>query len=111
MAATTDQLTALAQDGFFRQRVRNLLLLEAAVVMAEVNTIPNHSTRQAYALKVIASPAVADQATDYLCARTNLIASNVTYDFTRRSVVTDATDAAIRSQISTDWNTLAGVQT
>ena len=107
--ATTDQLTALANDGFFRQRVRNLMLLEAAAVMGEVNTTPNHSVRVSYALKIIGNPGAADLAVDYLCARTNLISSVITYDFANRSVVTDASDAAIRSQISTDWNTFSGV--
>lgn len=109
--ATTDQLTALAQDGFFHQRVRNLMLLEAAVVVGEVNTTPQHNARAAYANKIIATPSLAEQTVDYLCARTNLVASTVTYNFARRSVDTDATDAAIRSQISTDWNTLSGVIT
>jgi hypothetical protein len=44
-----------------------------------------------------------------VATRTNIVASTVTYDFTLRAVVTDATDAAIRSQINTDWNYLAGV--
>lgn len=109
--ATTDQLTALAADNDFRQRVRNLVLLEAAVVANEVNTTPNHTARSAFAFKVIGSPGTADQVADYLCARTNLIASAITYDFARRAVVTDASDAAIRSQLATDWNTLSGTQT
>lgn len=111
MAATTDQLTALAQDGFFRQRVRNLVLLEAAVVANEVNTTPNHNARTAFAFKLINSPGLADQIADVLCARTNLVNSTVTYDFAKRSVLTDATDAAIRSQIATDWNMLSGIST
>lgn len=109
MAATTDQLTALAADSYFRQRVRNLMLLEAAVVMAEVNTTPNHVLRAQYAISIIANPSLADRPVDYLCARTNLTSSTVTFDFSKRGVVTDATDAAIRSQIATDWNTLSGV--
>lgn len=109
--ATTDQLTALAQDSAFRQRVRNLVLLEAAVTASEVNTTPNHNGRSAFAFKVLGSPSLADQIADVLCARTNLVASVVTYDFSRRAVVTDATDAAIRSQIASDWNMLSGIQT
>lgn len=111
MAATTDQLTALAVDSAFRQRIRNLVLLEAAVVATEVNTVPNHNARTAYAFKVIGSPGLADQIADVLCARTNLVGSIVTYDFSRRAVVTDATDASIRSQIATDWNMLSGIST
>jgi len=111
MAATTDQLTALADDQNFRRRIRNLVLLEAAVVANEVNTTPNHAARSAYAFKLIGSPGLCDQIADYLCARTNLTSSTVSYDFSKRAAVTDATDAAIRSQIATDWNTLSGIAT
>jgi hypothetical protein len=107
--ATTDQLTALAADGSFRQRVRNLVLLEAAVVAGEVNTTPNHAARTAFAFKVLGSPGLADQIADVICARTNVTGSTVTFDFSKRGVVTDASDAAIRSQIATDWNMLSGV--
>jgi hypothetical protein len=41
--------------------------------------------------------------------RTNLTASVVTYNFDAQRVQSDATDAAIRSQIATDWNYFAGV--
>lgn len=111
MAATTEQLIALSQDGSFRLRVRALVLLEAAAVATEVNTTPNHLDRSAFAFKLQSSPSAADALTDVICSRTNLTSSTVTYDFARRSVVTDATDAAIRSQIATDWNMLSGVRT
>lgn len=111
MAATTDQLTALANDSAFRQRIRNLVLLEAAVVATESNAISGHGTRQTFAFKLINAPGMADQLADVLCARTNLTASTVTYDFAKRAVITDATDAAIRSQIATDWSILSGVAT
>lgn len=111
MAATTDQLTALANDSFFRQRIRNLVLLEAAVVAIESNGIPNHGPRSTFAFKLINAPGLADQLADVLCARTNLTLSSITYDFSKRAVLTDATDAAIRSQIATDWNMLSSVQT
>lgn len=111
MAATTDQLTALSQDGYFRQRVRNIALIVAAAVAAEVNTTPNHNGRSAYAFKLIGSPALADQLADFVCARTNLIVSTVTYDFAKRAVSTTATDVDIQGQIQNDWNMLSGIQT
>lgn len=107
--ASTDQLTALAVDSSFRQRVRNLVLLEAASVAGEIFTTPNHAARTTYAFKLLGAPGLCDQVADILCARTNLIGSTVTYDFSKRGVVTDASDAAIRSQIATDWNMLSGV--
>lgn len=84
-------------------------MLEAAAVYAESGSTTNHNERVAFAFKVFASPSLADQLADVLVARTNIATSTVTYDFDHRAVVTDATDAAIRSQIATDWNLLAGI--
>lgn len=109
MAATTAQLVALAGDGAFRLRVRTLALQEAAVVYGELGNTTGHASRVVYALKLLMSPALADQVADVMATRTNLVASVVTYDFDRRAVVTDATDAAILSQIASDWNMLSGV--
>lgn len=109
MALNTSQSVALGQDGQFRQRVRNLMMLEAAAVYAESAATPNHNARVAYAFKLFNQPSLADLAADFLATRTNVINSTVSYDYDRRAVLTDATDAAIRSQIATDWNLLAGV--
>lgn len=109
MAATTAQLVALAQDSAFRMRVRTIALQEAAVVYGELGNTTGHAARVAYALKLLMSPSLADQVADVMATRTNLTLSNVSYDFDRRAVVTDASDAAILSQIATDWNMLSGV--
>jgi len=106
---TTDQILALSQDSFFRQRMRGLMLFEAAAVAAEAATVPNHNPRVAYAFKIIASPGEAERAVDYLSIRPALLNSVVTFNFSRRSVDTDATDTAIRTQIQSDWNTLSGI--
>ena len=107
--ATTDQVLALTQDTYFRQRLRGLMLFEAAAVAAEAATVPNHNARVAYAFKIISSPSEAERAVDYLAIRPALLNSIVTFNFARRSVDTDATDAAIRAQIQADWNTLSGI--
>lgn len=107
--ATTDQLLSLAQDNNFRQRVRNLMLLEAAAVLAEAPATANHSARCTFAIKLLTTPSLCDAYADWFCARTNLVGTGVTYDFAKRAVVTDATDAAIRSQVNTDWNVLSGL--
>lgn len=109
MASTTDQLMALGRDGQFRERVAALALLEAGAILAEVNTTPNHTARCTYAIGLLSTPGKAQGIADWLCARTNLTSANVTYDFSKRAIVTDATDAAIRSQINSDWNVLAGL--
>jgi hypothetical protein len=109
MAATTDQLTSLSQDGYFRQRFRALMLLEAGGVLAESTSTTNHSARCTFAITLLTTPSKCDQYSDWICSRTNLTGSTVTYDFSRKATVTDATDGAIRSQIATDWNVLSGL--
>lgn len=109
MAATTSQLNALAQDGSFRRRCGALALMEAALVYTENTGVNGHPARVAFAVRLIQNPSVAEDLARVLVTRTNLVASVVSYDFDRGLVLTDASDAAIRSQISTDWNLLAGV--
>lgn len=103
MAATVNQLNVLAGDNAFRERVRSLVLMEAATFYA--GAPGNNKT---FAIKLMTSPELASGLASILVTRTNLVASNVSYDFDRRAFVTDATDAAIRSQINTDWPMLAG---
>lgn len=109
MAATTNQLNALANDAMFRQRCRNLVLQEAAVVYNESAGTTGHAARAAFAVKVLQSPGFAEQLVQVIVTRTNLVASTVSYDFDRVAVVTDASDAAILSQIASDWSMFAGV--
>ena len=107
--ATTAQLTALAGDGFFRQRIRNIVLQQAAVIYNENPATPNHAARATYAIKLLQAPSLADLVADVIVTQVNVSSSTVTYDFERRSVVTGATDAEILSQVASAWNMLAGV--
>lgn len=110
MAATTDQLNALAQDGIFIQRCRNIVLQAAASVYNESAGTANHAARAAFAVKLLQTPTLADLLVPVIVTRTNVVASTVTYDFANRRVVSDVSDAALLSQIqTTDWNMLAGV--
>lgn len=109
MAATTDQLIALGEDAHFRQRIRTLMLLEAGAVYGENAGTTGHTVRAAFASKVSNQPSLADTLAAAIATRTNIAASTVSYDFGLRAVITDATDAQIRSQINTDWNLWAGV--
>jgi hypothetical protein len=109
MAATTNQLNALANDGVFRQRCRTLVLQICAQVYGEGTGVTNHAARAAFAVKLLQAPNLADQLVSVIVTRTNIAASAVTYDFDKGEVLTDATDAAILSQIATDWSMLAGV--
>src|SRR5689334_11831489 len=107
--ATTNELIALGNDANFRQRVRALFLLEGAVIYNEAGSVTNHAARANFASKIAQNPGLIDSLVPALVQRTNLVASAVTYDFNGQKVVTDASDAAIRSQINSDWNYFAGV--
>jgi hypothetical protein len=107
--ATTAQQIALGNDSDFRQRVRTLFLTEAGGIYGESSTVLNHSARALFASKLFQTPSMADALAPALATRTNIAASTVTYDFSLQSVVSDATDAAIKSQIATDWNLFAGI--
>ena len=109
MSATTQQLVALSSDGQFRARIRELVLQICAQIYGEDPATASHTARVGFAEKVLQSPGMADQLASILVTRTNLISSTITYDWANQAVVTDASDAAILSQLATDWNLLAGV--
>jgi hypothetical protein len=104
---------ALSNDPSFIQRIQFLLTQEATVVLAEVNTTPNHVLRVQYARQVIQNAqqaAIAASVT--IASSTNLVAANTTINpGSPITVTTDATDAAILAQISALWNALSGVST
>jgi len=110
MASTAVSQQALAQDAQFINRLAGALVVVAFQVFAEDPGTAGHNQR------VVLADAVRDdpigQARKFaatMVMRTNLFGANTTYDFGSRSVVTDATDAAIQSQLSSDWSLLAGV--
>ena len=110
MASTAIQLAALANDSQFRLRIQSLLVQQAGTIYAESAGTPNHALRVAYAKSVFANPAgQANVVATVISNRTNLIGGNTTYDFNAGHVVTDVTDAAISSQLATDWDMLSGV--
>jgi hypothetical protein len=110
MATSTDTQMALANDIKFQRRLQALLLLEAAVVIAEDPATTSHVARRALAQSIVMDGlTVARQFAPLLSQSTNLLGANTTFDFVQLAVVTDATDAAIRSQIVTLWNGFAGV--
>lgn len=107
--ATTVQLSALGNDLSFRQRIRVLVLQQAAVVYAEDAQTAKHADRLGFAVTLLQHPERADTLASVLATRTNLANSTVTYSFGDAQIQTDASDAAIASQIATDWNLLAGI--
>lgn len=103
---------ALANDARFRLRVKDALAAIAWQVLDENPAAANHPARAAYARTVIGNldGAVA-QVAGWLVNRTNLFSANTTVALVQGVPVvqTDATDAAIRSQLATDWDKAAGV--
>lgn len=106
--ATINQQNILANDQHFRERVRALVLQQAAVVYAEAPSTP-HAVRAALAAKVLNNVGVAEALAAVLVTRTNISGSAVSFDYTLGHHITDASDAAILSQIASDWSMLAGV--
>jgi hypothetical protein len=110
MANDSYSQQSLAADPNFQTRVRACLGDVAWQVLEEATTTADHATRANYANWVIKNLAVsAQQVSPWLAMRPNLMAANTTYDFASGATVTDATDAAIESQLMTDWDEMAGV--
>lgn len=110
MANTAIQQQRLADSGHFHERVKGAFSNVAFQVIAEGRDNPTEIIRYNYARAVLANLDGSVSATvGWLVMRTNLNGANTTYDYNIPSPVTDATDAAIESQIMTDWNILAGV--
>ena len=108
MAATADQCSALQKDANFQSRVMSLAMQYARNdVYVELTTVTNHIVRLNYARSVMNGGG--GNIIPSLANSVNLIASNITYDFSDGHVKTDASDTAISSQLSTDWNMLSGV--
>ncbi len=109
MATTPQSQMALAHDPQFLNRVQYLLCTEAITVKNENPATTGHAARAAYAGQVLADPAgKAATVAITLVGGINLVAANTAIDF-EGVVTTDATDAAILSQIATLWDALSGV--
>src|SRR5262245_14556819 len=110
MPTTPRSQSQLSKDPNFLNRLSSLLLSEAGVVAAEADTVEHHSQRRQLAQSILTNPdAMARSLAPAICNSTNLVAANTTWDFEAGVCETDATDGAIRSQIATMWNVLAGV--
>ena len=93
MPTTPRSQSALAADQNFQKRLSSLLLSEAIVVAGEDASTPSHQQRRQLAQQIITNP----------------VAAETSYNFEAGAIETSATDAEIRSQISSIWNILAGV--
>lgn len=104
---------ALANDPTFRQRLKASLSRIAWQVLTEGSGVTDHATRRAYAVSVLANPdGVVNTLVGSFVFRTNVDSTPTTLAFDGRggTVVQSAvTDAAMDSQLATDWSSLAGV--
>jgi len=104
---------ALANDPTFRQRLKASLSRVAWVVLAEPPATQDHTTRKTYANTVLNNPdGVVNSLVGSFVFRTNVFAAATTVAFDGRGgtlVQSAVTDAAMDSQLTTDWSNLAGV--
>lgn len=100
---------ALAHDAGFLNRIQFAMGKVALQVVNEAGTVAGHAARRAYASQVLGNPAAAAVSMSVgLVGAVNLTAAVTTIN-PDLTVTSDATDAAVESQVSTLWNAYAGV--
>ena len=106
------QQMALCRDtgpGGFMERIAAMLGVVATQILQEPGATPFHSQRAEYAQRVTQQPITAAQtAAPQIVMGVNIINTTVYVDLLRASYCT-AADIDLQSQISTLWNTLAGI--
>lgn len=104
---------ALANDPTFRQRLKASLVRIAWQVLTEAGATQDHGVRKTYANQVLSNPdAVVNSLIGSFVFRTNVFAAATTLAFDGRGgtlVLSAVTDAAMDSQLATDWSALSGV--
>lgn len=97
----------LAASPVFTGRLQVRMSNVAGTILGETGVGATHAARAAFAKFVLANPAgAAAIAAVYLSQATNVAG---TISRTDDGVVTSVTDANLDSQITTDWNKLAGI--
>jgi hypothetical protein len=101
---------ALALDPRFKTRVKAAVSKVAWVVLDELTSVTNHTIRANYARFVLANlDGWVSSNTPWLVMRTNVFSFTTSYDFPGGGVVTASGDADLESQLTADWNKLAGL--
>jgi len=109
MPTTPRSQSALAADQNFQKRLSSLLLSEAIVIAGEDDATEFHQQRRQLAQQIITNPTqMAYSLGPTIANGTNLVAATTSFNFEAGAIETSASDAEIRSQISTLWNTMAG---
>jgi len=104
--------TALSRDPNFQQRIRANLMAVAWEVLDEADAVEFHAQRASFARLVINNPdSYVPTVSAWIVMRPNLFSFETTYNFPAGAVISATGDPDIRSQLSTDWNDLAGIVT
>jgi hypothetical protein len=104
-------LTRDTAPGGFMERVVAVLAYVANAILSESAGTAYHQGRAYYAQKVTANPQQAATAGGPLIVMGINVSSKTTYDEATQTSVCTATDIELQSQIQTDWNGLAGLDT
>lgn len=96
MAATNVQQAALAEAGGFCASVRASIMKKALSIIENQGS---YSAPQIARAKLIGAGQSLTIYYPALAGSTNVVASNVTYDFASRTVVTDISEANLDSQV------------
>lgn len=105
---------ALVRDsaaGGFMERLQAMLTVVARTVLSESGGTAHHQGRAVYAQRVLASPVQAAQVAAPVVVMGVNLTSTTTYDEPTKKATCTATDAQLESQITTFWNSLAGLDT
>jgi hypothetical protein len=105
---------ALTRDlgpGGFMERVTAVMAYVANATLSESASTAYHSGRALYAQRVLQNPSAAAQAGGPLIVMGVNIVNTTTYDEATKTSTCTATDLEIQSQVQTDWNGLAGLDT
>lgn len=114
MADSSTQQMALTRDtgpGGFMERVTAMLAFTADSILSESAGTPFHQGRAYYAQRVMQNPIQAAQQGGPLIVMGINISSKTTYDEATKTATCTASDLELQSQIMTDWNALAGLDT
>lgn len=105
---------ALTRDtgpGGFMERITAIMAYVANSVLSEEFATPYHQGRALYAQRVMQNPLQAATNGGPLIVMGVNISGKTTYNEDLKQSTCTATDIEIQSQIQTDWNGLAGLDT
>ena len=111
MAEVSVQQMALTRNTEFMDRVQAMMARIAGVVLNEPAAMPYNYNRVVYAKQVTMSPfGAAQTAGPQVVMGVNVVAAT-TYDEDNKTAACSIADIDLESQITTLWNSLAGIST